>query len=107
MIYNIDHRLKRQHDIEILGFVSGYGSELSERDWQSRFWKNSRKSTYESVVRVPTFRILTTIYGQLLLVSDAQVLLNKVHIKINISLHSDIPKKYLHDRRNTRLQRSS
>ncbi|XP_039758635.1 ras-specific guanine nucleotide-releasing factor 1-like [Pararge aegeria] len=24
--------------------VSGYGSELSERDWQSRFWKNSRKS---------------------------------------------------------------
>ncbi|XP_073960456.1 ras-specific guanine nucleotide-releasing factor 1-like isoform X2 [Choristoneura fumiferana] len=24
--------------------VSGYGSELSERDWQSRFWKASRKS---------------------------------------------------------------
>ncbi|XP_075979529.1 ras-specific guanine nucleotide-releasing factor 1-like isoform X2 [Anticarsia gemmatalis] len=24
--------------------VSGYGSEYSDRDWQSRFWRNSRKS---------------------------------------------------------------
>ncbi|CAK1581336.1 unnamed protein product [Parnassius mnemosyne] len=27
--------------------VSGYGSEFSDRDWQSRFWKTSRKSEEE------------------------------------------------------------